>query len=303
MATEYSFISGFINGLADTAFVLLQRILPKHLMTHAVYRLTRIRTTAVKNWLITRFVAAYDVDIDEIPLPVPDGFDTFNAFFTRELATGARPVDAQPDSLVSPVDGTVSAAGRIDGETLLQAKGIDYTLSDLLATDLADARDFADGSFATLYLAPYNYHRVHCPVACELIRARYVPGTLYSVNHTTVSRLPALFTGNERLICHFRTTAGPMVLVFVGALHVGSISTPWTGEIRPRKRGVVEDRDLHQGGHSRQVARGDLLGWFNMGSTVILLLPKGYCRWLDNMTPGSRLKMGEPIARLATPVS
>jgi phosphatidylserine decarboxylase len=299
MSTEYS----FINGLASTAFVLLQRILPKHLMTRAVHRLTRIRATAVKNWLITRFVAAYHVDVEEVLSPVPDGFDTFNEFFTRELAPGARPIDAQPDSLVSPVDGTVSAAGRIDGQTLLQAKGIYYTLSDLLATDLADTRDFSDGCFATVYLAPYNYHRVHCPVAGELISARYVPGQLYSVNDTTVSRLPALFTGNERLICHFRTAAGPMILVFVGALHVGSISTPWTGEIRPRKRGVVEDRDLHQGGHSRQLARGDLLGWFNMGSTVILLLPKGYCSWLDNTAPGSRLKMGERIARLTKPGS
>ncbi len=299
MATEYS----FINGLAGTAFVLLQRILPKHLMTRGIHWLSRIRVTAIKNWLITRFVAAYNVNVEEIRSPVPDGFDTFNAFFTRELAASARPIDARPDSLVSPVDGTVSAAGRIDGETLLQAKGIDYTLSDLLATDLADARDFADGCFATVYLAPYNYHRVHCPAACELISARYVPGQLYSVNDTTVSRLPALFTGNERLICHFRTAAGPMILVFVGALHVGSISTPWTGEIRPRKRGVVEDRDLHHGGHTRQLARGDLLGWFNMGSTVILLLPQGYCSWLDNMTRGTRLKMGERIARLTKPVS
>jgi phosphatidylserine decarboxylase len=294
MATEHS----FIGGVAGMAFVLLQRILPKHLMTRGVHWLARIRATAVKNWLITRFVAAFSVDVEEVSLPVPGGFDTFNEFFTRELAPGARPIDARPDSLVSPVDGTVSAAGHVDGETLLQAKGIGYTLSDLLATDLADTRDFAGGSFATVYLAPYNYHRVHCPVACELISARYVPGQLYSVNETTVSRLPALFTGNERLICHFRTATGPMILVFVGALHVGSISTPWTGEIRPRKRGVVEDRDLDHGGHSRNLARGDLLGWFNMGSTVVLLLPKGCCNWLENMTPGSRLKMGERIASL-----
>lgn len=299
MATDYS----FINGLAGAAFVLLQRILPKHLMTRGVHWLSRIRATAFKNWLITRFVAAFNVDVRETRSPVPDGYATFNEFFTRELAPGARPIDARPDSLVSPVDGTVSAAGRIDGETLLQAKGIDYTLSDLLATDLADTRDFADGCFATVYLAPYNYHRVHSPVACELIRARYVPGALYSVNDTTVSRLPALFTGNERLICHFRTAAGPMILVFVGALHVGSISTPWTGEIRPRKRGVVEDCNLHSRGHSRQLAKGDLLGWFNMGSTVILLLPEGYCSWLDNMAPGSQLKIGERIARLTKPVS
>ncbi len=292
-----------MNGVAAAVFVLLQRILPKHLMTRAVHRLSRIRSVAVKNWLIRRFAAAYDVDVEEISAPVPEGFDTFNEFFTRELAPGARPIDSRPDSLVAPVDGTVSAAGHIDGETLLQAKGIDYTLTDLLATDLVDTRNFTGGCFATIYLAPYNYHRVHCPVDGELISAHYVPGQLYSVNKMTVSRLPALFTGNERLICHFRTATGPMILVFVGALHVGSISTPWTGEIRPRKRGIVEDRDLHHGSHSRQLARGDLLGWFNMGSTVILLLPEGYCHWLDNMAPGSRLKMGQRIASLTKPVS
>lgn len=293
----------FFDELAGSAFVLLQRVLPKHFMTRVVYRLSRIRLKPIKNWLITRFAAAYRVDISETALPVPDGFATFNDFFTRELAPGARPVSTQPDVLVSPVDGTVSAAGRLNGETLLQAKGIDYTLSDLLATDLADIRDFSDGAFATLYLAPYNYHRVHCPADCELVSARYVPGQLYSVNDTTVSRLPALFTGNERLICHFRSAAGPMILAFVGALHVGSISTPWTGEIRPRKRGVVEDRDLQKSGHSRQLARGDLLGWFNMGSTVILLLPGGRCTWLDDMVPGRRLKMGVPVANLAGPQS
>ncbi|HSD70727.1 MAG TPA: archaetidylserine decarboxylase [Woeseiaceae bacterium] len=289
----------YIDSLAGTLFVLLQRVLPKHLMTRIVYRLSRITLRPVKNWLITRFAAAYKVDVNEAALPVPDGFANFNAFFTRELAAGARPIDTQPNVLVSPVDGTVSAAGRLNGETLLQAKGIDYTLTDLLATDLADTRDFSDGSYATLYLAPYNYHRVHCPAACELVSARYVPGKLYSVNDTTVSRLPDLFTGNERLICHFRSATGPMILVFVGALHVGSISTPWTGEIRPRKRGVVEERNLHKGGHTRQLARGDLLGWFNMGSTVILLLPGDHCSWLDNMVPGNRLKMGERIANLS----
>ncbi|HEX9853359.1 MAG TPA: archaetidylserine decarboxylase [Woeseiaceae bacterium] len=299
MTAEYD----FVKALTGTVLVLLQRVLPKHLMTRCVYRLARIRIVAVKNWLIKHFIAVYGVDIGEILAPVPQGFRTFNDFFTRELAAGARPVDPRPDSVVSPVDGTVSAAGRINGETVLQAKGIDYTLTDLLATDLDDTRDFADGSFATLYLAPYNYHRVHCPVGAEIVSVRYVPGQLYSVNETNVSRLPSLFTGNERLVCRFRTAQGPMILVFVGALHVGSISTPWSGEIRPRKRGVVEARDLARSGHSRQLARGDLLGWFNMGSTVILLLPEGYCRWQDSMTPGSKLKMGERIACLTKPVS
>jgi phosphatidylserine decarboxylase len=287
-----------MNQVAGRAFVLLQRVLPKYLMTAAIHSLARIRYLPVKNWLIARFVAAYDVDVDEVRRPVPDGFDTFNDFFTRELTPEARPVDGTKDSLISPVDGTVSAAGPIRGDTLIQAKGISYTLPDLLATDLALSAEFADGSFATIYLAPHNYHRVHCPMDAELVSARYVPGHLYSVNAQTVTGLPGLFTGNERLICQFQSANGPMILIFVGALHVGSISTPWTGEIRPQKNGVVQQQELPPGGHSKIVARGDLLGWFNMGSTVILLLPPGRCRWLDHMTPGSPLRMGQRIAAL-----
>jgi phosphatidylserine decarboxylase len=229
---------------------------------------------------------------------VPDGFLHFNDFFTRELKEGARPVDVSPLSIVSPVDGIMSAAGRIDGDALLQAKGIHYTLEDLLATDLADAASFADGSFATMYLAPYHYHRVHSPLAGRLIAARYVPGHLYSVNQTTVELLPRLFTRNERLVCHFRTNAGPLALIFVGALNVGSVSTPWTGRIRPRKTGVVDDLDIDGSGVSAVVEKGEMVGWFNMGSTVILLLPPGACAWRDDLVNGSKLRMGEPIGTL-----
>ncbi|MDH4047573.1 MAG: archaetidylserine decarboxylase [Gammaproteobacteria bacterium] len=281
---------------AGKAFVLLQRILPKHLMTSAIHWLAGIRAVPVKNWLISRFASAYDVDLEEVLLPVPEGFASFNEFFTRELATDARPIEMDPQTMASPVDGTVSAAGRIDGKTLIQAKGITYSLPDLLATDLAIAEEFVNGSFATIYLAPYNYHRVHCPLDAELRSALYVPGALYSVNEKTVAGLPGLFTGNERLVCRFRCAFGPMIVIFVGALHVGSISTPWTGKIRPQKSGVAQLLDLQQSRHSTELRKGDLLGWFNMGSTVILLLPERSCQWHPNLLPGSRLRMGEGIA-------
>ena len=282
-------------SIRSRLFLLLQYLLPKHLLTALVSRISRIRIAAIKNRLIRAFARVYDVNTEEANAEVPQGYADFNAFFTRELKPGARPLDAIDNSVVSPVDGTVSAIGTIDEQQLMQAKGLSYSLADLLATDLNDAKTYANGHFATIYLAPYNYHRVHSPLAANLVAARYVPGDLFSVNAATVSLLPRLFARNERLILHFATAAGPMMLIFVGALNVGSISTAWTGRIRPRKRGVVEEIALSQDRSDLQVSKGDLLGWFNMGSTVIVLLPPGGCRWQDEIESGSVLRMGERI--------
>ncbi len=286
-----------MSEVAARAFVMLQRLLPRYLLTAIVYRLARIRSKPVKDFLIRRFVALYRIDTEEVRLPVPAGFATLNDFFVRELADGARPVHARDDAIVSPVDGTVSAAGRLLEYSILQAKGISYTLGELLVSDLAEAARFGNGRFATIYLAPYNYHRVHAAVAGKLVAARYVPGDLFSVNAGTVARLPGLFRRNERLILYFDTAHGPAVTILVGALNVGSISTPWTGEIRPRRSGAVEA--LAIGDHPTWTARGDLLGWFNMGSTVILLFPDGVCDWEDALEPGRALRMGESIGRYA----
>ena len=279
-------------------FLLLQYLLPKHLVTAAVYRLSRIRSSRFKNMAIKAFAKAYDIDTAEAEKNVPDDYATLNQFFTRELKPGARPIDGSTDSIIAPVDGTVSGIGRIHKRQLVQAKGIQYALDDLLATDLSDVRTYAGGSFATIYLAPYNYHRVHSPLAATLQNARYVPGDLFSVNDSTVSMLPQLFARNERLICHFETAPQSMIVVFVGALNVGSISTPWTGEIRPRRRGIVDDIALDYRDTPAQVAKGDLLGWFNMGSTVIVLLPPGQCRWHESVSAGTTVRMGEAIGTL-----
>jgi phosphatidylserine decarboxylase len=277
-------------------FVFLQYLLPKYLLTSIVYRVARVRTRVVRNGLISGFLRIYDVNVDEVDKQIPDDFATFNDFFTRELAAGARPIDAAPDTLVSPVDGTLSQAGAIREDRLLQAKGIDYTLDDLLAIDLEEGRAFCNGSFATIYLAPYNYHRVHAPADGELVAAHYVPGDLFSVNNATARFVPGLFRRNERLNLHIRTPRGPMALIFVGALNVGSISTPWTGEVRPRRSGVVETLDISS--HTREFSKGDLLGWFNMGSTVILLLPENSCHWDAGFEPGTVTRMGESIGKL-----
>ena len=282
-----------LNGL----FVALQFILPKHLLTAMIWRIARIRHVATKDFLITRFISLFDVDIEDVKLDVPSGFATFNDFFVRELADDARPVDAGNDSIVSPVDGTVSIADKIRKDSIVQAKGLDYSLDDLLATDLEEAAAYVDGTFATIYLAPYNYHRIHAPLDGSLVAARYVPGDLFSVNAATVSKVSGLFPRNERLIMHFDTERGPAAVIFVGALNVGSISTPWSGEIRPRSRGVVEQLDISR--YPCTVRKGDLLGWFNMGSTVIVLLPAGTCEWDEDLRAGEAVRVGEAIGTLS----
>ncbi len=275
----------------------LQYVVPRRWLTRVVYRIARIRNTRIKDSLIRGFVRLYDVNLDEVAADVPGDFATFNDFFTRELAENARSVDQSPTAIVSPVDGTVSEAGRLNGNSILQAKGIEYTLDDLFAIDLETARGYGNGSFATIYLAPYNYHRVHMPIDGRLVDAHYVPGDLFSVNAATASLIKGLFARNERLNLTFETERGPATLIFVGALNVGSITTPWTGEIRPRKRGVVETLSL--GDAPRDLKKGDLLGWFNMGSTVILLFPEGAAEWTDSLSAGETVRMGDNIGELS----
>jgi phosphatidylserine decarboxylase len=274
----------------------LQYLVPRYALTALVNRLARIRRVAIKNFLIERFIRLYRIDTADVRGAIPDAFGTFNEFFVRELRDGTRPIDAGPGSIVSPVDGTVSQAGTIVGDALLQAKGRSYTLDDLLAIELEAARRYENGMFATIYLAPYNYHRVHAPLAGRLVAAHYVPGDLFSVNAATAAIIPGLFRRNERVVLHFETVAGPAAVVLVGALNVGSISTPWSGELRPRRSGVVEIIDIT--GQPADLAKGDLLGWFNMGSTVIVLLPASVGHWHRHLVPGQSLRMGEAIGSL-----
>jgi len=287
-----------MSELKSRLFLLLQRILPRFALTTLVFRLARIRTTGVKNFFIQRFVSFYNVDVEEVEKSVPDEFATFNDFFIRELVPGARQVDTASDAVISPADGTLSAAGKIESERIFQAKGLYYTLTDLLSTDIDDAKKFVDGAFATIYLSPGDYHRVHSPLAGELLAARYVPGDLFSVNEATVSSLPGLFTRNERLICHLETDHGPIVVILVGALNVGSISTRWSGDLRPRIKGVVDNIDIAKKGVSTRLEKGDLIGWFNMGSTVIVLLPSGSSAEFSKLAGGAKVRMGQAIGSI-----
>ncbi len=284
--------------MGDRLFVLFQFLVPRYLLTALVYRIARIRIASVKDFLIRHFVKMFRVEVDDVKGEIPGDFPTFNAFFVRDLIDGARPLDDSEASIISPVDGTLSAAGPIDGDSIFQAKGIDYSLTDLLMFDTERAAALRGGSFATIYLAPYNYHRVHAAHSGHIDALHYVPGDLFSVNAGTVRHLRGLFRRNERLVMHFDTAFGPAAIVFVGALNVGSITTPWTGEIRPRRRGTAEP--LRPNDAPLDVAKGDLLGWFNMGSTVILLLPPGAAEWRSDLTPGRPLLMGEAIGEFVS---
>ncbi len=277
-------------------FVALQRLLPQHALSRIVHRLARARFTPLKNALIAGFVRSFRPRMSDAGEPDPLRYASFNEFFTRALKPGARRVDSDARSVVSPVDGTVSQIGYLEELTLLQAKGRTYRLDALLAAEAWTPR-FAGGAFATLYLAPDDYHRVHMPAAAELRAGWYVPGHLFSVNETTAGAVENLFARNERVVCAFEMDSHvPFAMVLVGALFVGSIATPWHGEITPRR--PREACELPIPASARRLEKGAEMGRFNMGSTVILLFPRDAVVWLPELTAGSRVLVGQPLARL-----
>lgn len=282
-------------------FVGIQHVLPQHFLTSIVYSLTRNRWPALKNWLIRNFVRGFKPDMSDAVEPNPLAYGSFNEFFTRALRADARPVAREAHTLISPVDGTVSQLGRIDDTQLFQAKGRHYSLSALLAGADAWNASFKGGAFATLYLAPYNYHRIHMPLAGTLVGAWYVPGKLFSVNATTAAAVDNLFARNERVVCVFEN--GPLVfaMVLVGALFVGSMETVWHGEITPRRPRRPLQLPLTHLRAPVHLEQGDEMGRFNMGSTVILLLPPGTTQWFSELRATTPIRMGQPLARIGTP--
>jgi phosphatidylserine decarboxylase len=279
------------------AFVALQYLLPQHLLTAIVHRVTHSRLPLLKNLLIDSFVGGYHPDMSDAAQPDARAYESFNAFFTRALRPGARPWDADRKALVSPVDGAVSQLGALDGDYLLQAKGHAYTLDALLDGEAPWVTTFRGGSFATLYLAPFNYHRIHMPLPGTLRAAWYVPGALFSVNATTAASVPSLFARNERVVCVFEDGPLTFALVLVGALFVGSMATVWHGEVTPRsprRRALLAMRSAA----TASLAKADEMGRFNMGSTVILLLPPGAAAWQPGLGPGTPVRVGQTLARL-----
>jgi phosphatidylserine decarboxylase len=274
------------------AHVLLQHLLPKNLLSAAVYRIARTERRWIKEPLTRWFANAYGVDLSEAELPSPSDYPSFNAFFTRALKPDARPVAGGPETVVAPADGVVTEFGAITGDTLLQAKGMRYSLAELLGEPGFAAERFHDGEFCTIYLAPHNYHRVHMPTDGALVRARYLPGERFSVSRATAEAIPRLFCRNERVACFFDTPLGPLAVVLVGALNVSSISLVHRGEIAsgpPQEWSEPTPLPL---------PRGAELGRFNLGSTVVLVFAPGMVRWSETLADGAPLRMGEAIGSL-----
>jgi phosphatidylserine decarboxylase len=284
------------GGFRERAFIGLQHLLPQHALSRLVGALAGSRIGLLRRALIGAFLRNYPVDLAEAARTDPADYDSFNDFFTRRLRPGARPPDPDPRAVLCPVDGVVSQSGRIEDDSLLQAKGIRYSAAALLGGDAATAAAFSGGEFATLYLAPHNYHRIHMPTAGTLRLARFVPGELFSVNAATAAAVPSLFARNERIACVFDTAAGPMAVVLVGALFVGSMSLSWAGAVRPRARRMVTELPARD--PFIALDRGAELGWFNMGSTVIVMFAPHGPSLVDGLAPGAAVRVGQ---RLATP--
>ena len=274
-------------------FVWLQHVLPQHTLSRLVLRATRVRAAWFKNALIRGFLRLYAIDMTEAVQPDPFRYGSFNEFFTRALKPDVRMLAKGPREIACPVDGAISEAGKIDGARLLQAKGRHYTLEELLAWR-GWAKHFEGGSFATIYLAPFNYHRVHMPLEGRLRETVYVPGRLFSVNAATASLVPRLFARNERVLTWFDTSFGEFALILVGALNVGSIATVWAGDITPAAQRVVTPlppQDV-------RLDKGEEIGRFNMGSTVILLFQKDRARWHDDLRAGAPVRLGQSLGML-----
>ncbi len=279
-------------------FVGLQHILPQHTLSRVIHRVARIRTPAVKNAIISSFVRGFRPDMTEAAQPDPLAYASFNDFFTRTLKPNARPIDPDPSALVSPVDGTISQIGYLDELRIIQAKGRYYLLDALLGGAHEWTERLTGGAFATLYLAPYNYHRIHMPLAGTLKAAWYVPGRLFSVNAVTAASVAGLFARNERVVCIFENGPLTFAMISVGALFVGSIATVWHGDVTPRTPRSVEQLPITPVSAPLSLGKGAEMGRFNMGSTVILVFPRDTIAWLNGFEAGTRITMGQTLARL-----
>ncbi len=277
-----------------SASVWVQYLLPQRLLATLVYRLARCRWRAVKNPLIRWFKNRYSVSLEEAERTELASYESFNDFFTRRLKAGARPIAGSEHTLVSPVDGRLTQFGTARDGELIQAKGMSYRVDELLGEPRGGATSLVLGCYATMYLAPNQYHRVHLPLAGTLSRTRYIPGKRFSVNEKTTLAVPGLFCRNERVVCWFDTGTGPLAIVLVGALNVSSITTRWLGEIASGKPREWHDNGLPQ----RRYGRGDEIGQFNLGSTVIVMLPPGRVIWGEALTPGQTLRVGEALGEL-----
>ncbi len=285
-------------SLADRLAVLPQYLLPKQWLTSFAGAAARYPAGELTTTAIRRFVARYGVDMAEAADPDIARYATFNDFFTRALKPGARPLSDAP--WLCPVDGAISQFGAIERDQVFQAKGHAYSTTALVGGDAALAARFDDGQFATLYLSPRDYHRIHMPCAGRLARMIHVPGALFSVNPTTARGVPGLFARNERVVCVFESAHGPFVLTLVGATIVGSMATTWHGVVNPPRPGTLREWSYPERGEGAvSLDRGAEMGRFLLGSTVVMLFPKGTLRFNPEWNPGRAIRMGEAMGLAA----
>lgn len=289
--------------MLDRLFVLIQYVLPQRLISRLAGKLADCQPpAAIRNTVIRWFIGRYGVNMSEALHESPASYSSFNEFFTRPLKPGVRPIQGDEATVVSPVDGAISQIGEITGDQIFQAKGHSYSLTDLLGGDPERARPFEGGSFATIYLAPKDYHRIHMPMEGVLREMTYVPGQLFSVNPVTVYRLPGLFARNERVVAIFDTVAGPMAVIMVGAIIVGSVETRWAGVVAPNEGGRrVTTTSYHNHTPAIRYQRGEEASHFRLGSTVIVVFPKGVTRWHKGLGAESVVRLGEAIGDVVTP--
>jgi phosphatidylserine decarboxylase len=281
-----------LKSIKDLGFIALQYLLPHHTLSRLVGRLANSETAWIKDTFIGWFSRRYRVDMSEALDPNLGSYPTFNAFFTRELRPGARTIDS--GAIVSPADGAISQLGPIAGARIFQAKDQAFSTLELLGGDTQMAALFENGSFATIYLSPRDYHRVHMPCAGTLRETIYVPGRLFSVNQLTAANVPRLFARNERLVCLFDTAYGPMALVLVGAMIVAGIETVWEGQVAPPPTNAQAARKDFSA-NSVQLEKAAEMGRFKLGSTAILLFGPNAIQWQAALVAGTPVRMGQKL--------
>lgn len=286
------------ESFSNRLIACLQKWLPARTLGRCIYWLSRSERIWLKNSLINCFSWFYSVNVSEAEKPVPSGYRHFNAFFTRKLKLGVRPIDARHDSFVCPADGTLAQFGYARETELLQAKGRTFLTKDLLG-DAQMAASLGNCAYATIYLAPYNYHRLHMPLEGTLESTLFIPGCLYSVNARTAAAVPNLYAVNERLVCQFRSAHGSFVMVLVGAMNVASISTAWGGEIMPPADSNIVRTNFSGHPSAPSLKRGSYMGHFNMGSTIVVLAPPTLLSWDTSLQTGNLVRVGQRLGSVS----
>jgi phosphatidylserine decarboxylase len=277
-------------------FILLQQLLPQHLFSSLIGFFAVCRWSLIKAPVIRVFSWICGVNMQEAGRADHSAYESFNDFFTRELNLKVRPICTAPDAIISPVDGCISELGNLRNNCLLQAKGMDYSLGHLLGQSRRLCDCFSNSSFATIYLAPKDYHRVHAPLESTLVESFYIPGKLYSVNNTTVQHIPGLFTRNERLVTVFDSPAGKLAMIMVGAMIVRGIRTTWHQDIYPPGQVTRDDLEVWP-----EFGKGEEVARFELGSTVILLFEQGRAIWDPTLQPNTTVKLGQRLASVRSP--